>query len=132
MNDDQDELRTASQNDKFWPGLRDISRQVMWPQFEGDGQIKIARMDETSWKCVITAGLKQQQRMAQGIEGGWVMLGESTSKMKKRRFCELLTLMKHFGDSKQVMWSDPKWLAEVAAAEAWLREQDERQTRKAA
>ena len=117
-----DEPRTLSQNDKLWPGLRDISRQVQWPV---DGALQTLDTDE--WKQILTAGLTKTQRVAAGIEGGWVMLGRSTSKMRKREFCELLSLMQHFGDSRQVQWTNPKWLAEVAAAEQWLSEQRERE-----
>ena len=115
-----EEPRTESQNDKLWPGLRDIARQLMWPV---DGSMQ--RLNEYDWKNIISAGL-EKQRMAAGIEGGWVMLGSSTSRMSKRKFCELLTLVQHFGDSKQVRWTNAKWLAEVAAAEEWLAEEREK------
>lgn len=125
-----DETRSAAQNRKMWAGLHDIASQVAWPQFEADGQIRVGRMDAESWKCVLTAGLSKSQRMAQGIDGGWVMLGQSTSKMQKRRFAELLDLAQHFGDSKGVNWSDPEWLAMVAEHRVWLAREEARASRK--
>ena len=45
------------------------------------------------------------QRVAQGIEGGWVMLGQRTSKMTEAEMSELITLAHAFGDQRGVQWS---------------------------
>jgi hypothetical protein len=59
------------------------------------------------WKVIISAGLKRHQRIAKGIEGGFVMLGESTSKMKMKDFADMIELMFAFGAQHGIAWSDP-------------------------
>lgn len=94
------ETRSLEQNALMWSCLTDLSRQVDWPV---DGRLqKIAPED---WKHILSAGTKQAQRVAQGIEGGFVMLGQSTSKMTKGEMVELIELAHHFGDSRGVVWS---------------------------
>lgn len=99
------DTRTVDQNRKLWAMLRDVSRQVEWVV---NGQKTL--MSEWDWKDVFTASLKQQQRVAQGIDGGWVMLGCHTHNMKKAEMAELIELMLAFGANRepQVVWSDPE------------------------
>lgn len=87
--------RTLAQNAGLWAALRDISQQVEW---HGE------RMDETSWKHVLTAAL-YGQRTVPGIDGRLVVLGQSTSRMGKREFGDLLDLIGAFGADNQVQWS---------------------------
>jgi hypothetical protein len=93
------EKRNAQMNALLWARLTDISRQVEWY-----GQ----KLSPEDWKHVMTAGLKKQ-RAVPGIEGGFVVLGLSTSKMKKAEFSELLDLIQYFGDSQGVKWSDNRY-----------------------
>lgn len=93
--------RTLDQNSKLWPMLADISRQVMWPV---DGELQL--IPEEDWKDIFTAALRKHQRMAKGVDGGIVMLGSRTSKMKKPEFSDLITLIYAFGDDKGVQWSE--------------------------
>lgn len=104
-----DEIRSLLQNAKMWPMLGDIARQLDWA-VQMDGRLVVRKLDATSWKHILTAGLEKQQTLAQGIDGGWVLLGQSTSEMSVKKFCMLLDLIKFFGDSKQVRWSAPKKL----------------------
>jgi hypothetical protein len=99
--------------------LSDLSRQVPWPIFF-EGRCDVVKLDADSWKAIMTAGLAKSQRMAQGIEGGYVLLGESTRKMGKKKMAMLIDLIKMFGDSKQVRWTDPK---EAALMEQYARDQ---------
>ncbi|EME1833560.1 recombination protein NinB [Cronobacter sakazakii] len=46
------------------------------------------------------------QRSAPGINGGFVVLGQSTSKMKVSEFSELLELIYAFGAERGVQWSE--------------------------
>jgi len=87
--------RTLDQNAKLWPMLTDISRQVDWY-----GQ----RLTPDEWKHVFTAALRKQKTVP-GIDGGFVVLGLSTSKMDKGLFSELIELMYAFGDEREVKWS---------------------------
>ena len=93
--------RTASQNSKLWPMLGDIAQQVVWPV---NGRIGLISKED--WKDILSAELKHEQRIAQGISGGFVMLGLRTSKMKKREFADLIEVIYAFGSSHGVVWSE--------------------------
>ncbi|GGO89112.1 hypothetical protein GCM10011348_46100 [Marinobacterium nitratireducens] len=88
--------RSLSQNAKMWPMLTDLSNQVEW---YGE------KLSPEDWKHVMTAGLVKQ-RAVPGIEGGFVVLGVSTSKMKKETFSQLIELMYAFGAEQGVKWSE--------------------------
>lgn len=96
-------LRNIEQNKKLWAMLHDVSKQVKW-SVNGS----IGYLDEADWKDIFTAGLTKHQRVAQGIEGGWVMLGQRTSKMRKSQMAELIEYMYAFGANQEppVVWSD--------------------------
>jgi hypothetical protein len=80
--------RSLDQNAALWAVLTDISNQVVW-----HGQ----KLTPEDWKHILTAGLKREQRIAPGISGGFVVLGQSTSKMTKSEFSELLEFCYAFG-----------------------------------
>lgn len=89
--------RTVDQNRLLWAVLTDVSRQVEW-----HGQ----RLTKENWKDVFTAALKRQQ-VVPGIDGGFVVLGTSTSRMSKQEFSELIELIYAFGAEHGVEWSEP-------------------------
>ena len=95
--------RSTDQNSRLWAMLSDVSRQVQWPV---DG--KLQRLTPEEWKDVFTAGLRKSQRVTQGIEGGFVMLGHSTSRMSVGEMCELQELIAAFGAEHDVVWREPK------------------------
>jgi hypothetical protein len=90
------EKRTLGQNAKMWAILEDVSKQVIW---YGE------KLSSEDWKNIFTAALFNQKTVP-GIEGGFVLLGTSTSKMKKRPFSELIELIHAFGADKNVKWSE--------------------------
>ena len=96
-----DERRTLPQNARLWAMLHDVATQVQWSV---NGYLTY--MDPADWKDVFTSGLTKHQRVAQGIEGGWVLLGERTSRMSKAQMSELITLMEAFGAEHGVRWTD--------------------------
>lgn len=98
----RDRRRSKDQNKKLWPMLTDVSRQV---QLCINGEMVWAQPED--WKEVFTACLKREQRMAQGIDGGLVILGARTSRMRKAEFCELIELIYAFGAERGVKWSEP-------------------------
>lgn len=104
----QEPTRTLEQNARLWATLRDISEQVVWY-----GQ----KMDSESWKHVFTAALKKQQTVP-GIDGGFVVLGQSTSKMKVGEMRDLIELMNAFGAERGVNWSEDSQLA-IEWAQRW-------------
>lgn len=92
----QEQTRSLSQNAKLWACLNDISEHVVWY-----GQ----KLSTEDWKNILTAGLKGQ-RSAPGINGGFVILGQSTSRMTVGEMSELIELMSAFGTEQGVSWSD--------------------------
>ncbi len=92
------EKRSDAQNRRLWAMLADISAQVDW-----HGQ-KLASED---WKHIFTASLKQQ-RAVPGLDGGFVVLGQSTSKMTKAEMAELQELMEAFGAQQGVRFRAPE------------------------
>ncbi len=91
--------RTLEQNSKLWAVLSDISRQVEW---HVDGKMQL--LDPEDWKEILTAGLRKTQRVAAGIEGGFVMLGQRTSKMRIGEMVELIEFALWFGTENGVNW----------------------------
>lgn len=89
------ETRSTEQNRLMWAMLTDIARQVDWY-----GQ----RLDADDWKDVLTAALKKE-RVVPGINGGFVVLGQRTSKMTRAEMSELIDLMGAFGAQRGVQWS---------------------------
>lgn len=90
------EVRSSEQNRRLWAMLGDISEQVIW---HGE------KLTPEEWKHVFSAGLKKQRAVA-GIDGGFVVLGQSTSKMSKAEMSELQTLMEAFGAEREVKFKE--------------------------
>jgi len=88
--------RSLDQNRKLWPMLTDISRQVEWY-----GQ----KLSPEDWKHMLTASLTKQ-RAVPGIDGGFVILGLSTSRMNKELFSQLIEVIYAFGAEQGVRWSE--------------------------
>jgi hypothetical protein len=89
------EQRSLDQNRRLWAMLTDVSNQVIWY-----GQTLTAE----EWKHVFTAA-QTKQRVVPGIEGGFVALGQSTSKMTKAEMSELQTLIEAFGAQQGVKFT---------------------------
>ena len=81
--------------------LTDVSNQVIWY-----GQTLTAE----EWKHVFTAAFTKQ-RVVPGIEGGFVALGQSTSKMTKAEMAELQTLIEAFGAQQNVKFTAQEYEA---------------------
>lgn len=90
----QKETRSLEQNARLWAMLTDVSEQVDWY-----GQ----KLSPEDWKHIFTAALKKT-RAVPGIDGGVVVLGQSTSKMTKAEMSELQTLMEAFGAERGVVF----------------------------
>jgi hypothetical protein len=87
--------RSLEQNARLWAMLTDISKQVDWYG---------RKLTPDDWKHVFSAALKKQE-VVPGIDGGFVVLGTSTSKMTKSEMCDLQTLMEAFGAEREVRFS---------------------------
>lgn len=93
----QEATRSLDQNSKLWPMLGDIAAQVEWYG---------RKLTADDWKNVFTASLKKMD-VVPNLEGtGFVALGQSTSKMGKREFADLITLIYAFGNERGVIWSE--------------------------
>lgn len=86
------ETRSLEQNARLWAMLTDISEQVEW---YGN------RLTPEEWKDVFSASLKRA-KVVPGIDGGFVVCGQSTSKMTKAEMTELQDLMEAFGAERNV------------------------------
>jgi hypothetical protein len=80
--------RNLSQNAAMWALLTEFSEQLAWP-VNGTP----TRLEPEDWKAILTAAFRREVRVAEGINGGQVMLGASTSRMTKREFSEFLEFM---------------------------------------
>lgn len=103
--DDLDRKRTVSQNSKMWPMLTDFSKQLKWPHTR-NGEWVIDLMPPMSWKAVMTAAFEQEMAMAQGWNGGTVMVGASTSNYGVRRMADFITWLYAAGTERDVKWSE--------------------------
>jgi hypothetical protein len=86
--------RSLDQNAKLWACLSDLASQVVW-----HGQ----RLEASEWKDVMTAALKRQ-KVVPSLEGGFVVLGSSTSRMGKAELSELIDLIHAFGAQHDVVF----------------------------
>jgi len=78
--------RSTQQNALLWALLTEVSRRVEW-----DGR----HLSPEDWKTLFSALLRQQD-VVDGIDGGLVVLGLSTSKLTKREFGDLLDMILAF------------------------------------
>lgn len=89
------ETRSLEQNARLWAMLTDISKQVEWYGH---------RLTPDEWKDVFSASLKRT-KVVPGLDGGFVVCGQSTSKMTIAEMCELQELMEAFGAQKGVRFT---------------------------
>lgn len=87
------ETRSSEQNKRLWAMLTDISKQLEWY-----GQ----KLTPDDWKDMMTAALKKE-RVVPGINGGFVVLGQRTSKMTKAEMCELQEMIEAFAAERGVL-----------------------------
>lgn len=81
--------RTLEQNAAQWPILAEFARQLQWPVNGAP-----VYMTPEEWKDVLTAAFRQETvRLAAGIDGGVVMLGQRTSRFTKREFSDWLEFL---------------------------------------
>jgi len=92
------EKRSDAQNRRLWAMLADISAQVDWYGH---------KLTADEWKDVFSASLKRT-KVVPGLDGGFVVCGQSTSKMTKAEMCELQELMEAFGADKGVRFRAPE------------------------
>jgi hypothetical protein len=91
------ERRNLEQNARLWAMLADVSKQVNWFN---------QALSAEDWKHIFSAAVLNQ-RTVPGIDGGIVVLGQSTSSMTKKQFSDLIECIFAFGADNGVRWTDP-------------------------
>ena len=91
----REETRSLAQNARLWAMLTDISKQVDWY-----GQ----KLTPDEWKDVFSASIKRT-KVVPGLDGGFVVCGQSTSKMTIAEMCEMQELMEAFGAQRGVRFT---------------------------
>lgn len=85
----QEPTRSLDQNAAQWPILQAFADQLQWP-ING----KLCWISKEDWKDILTAAFKAETvRLAMGLDGGMVMLGQRTSKMGKKEFSDWLEFL---------------------------------------
>lgn len=93
------DTRTAEQNAKMQPMLRDIARQVPWHGLMLSGD---------DWKLILMDALNKEMRIVPNVDGdGFINLGRSSSRLSKSEFSDLIEMIYLFGAKNGVKWSDP-------------------------
>lgn len=78
--------RTLEQNALMWTMLQCFSEQLMWPV---NGEMQYLCKEE--WKDILSAAFHHETvRLAQGLDGGNVMLGLQTRKLGVKEFSEFI------------------------------------------
>ena len=101
--------RTLDQNAALWPILEAFAKQLQWPV---NGQMTELTADE--WKTILSAAFSREYiRVAQGLDGGMVLLGLRTSKMGKARFSEFLEFLHAIASERGVTVYDDHSLVDL-------------------
>lgn len=83
------ETRSEAQNRLMWPILTAFSKQLLWPV---NGRME--KMEPEEWKDVLTAAFRGEGvRLAMGLSGGVVMLGQRTSRFSKADFSQWIEFL---------------------------------------
>lgn len=91
--------RTLEQNGAQWPILQAFSEQLRWPV---NGQL--VQLTDEEWKDILTAAFHQETaRLAMGLNGGVVMLGQRTRQYGKKKFSEWLEFLHAVATERGVM-----------------------------
>lgn len=85
----QEPNRTLEQNSAQWPILQEIADLKPWPV---NGQMRHLQPEE--WKDILTAAFKKETaQVAQGWDGGIVLLGHRTREFGKREFSDWIEFL---------------------------------------
>lgn len=98
MGEVREATRTGAQNDRLWASLTDISAQC---RYHG------VKLDPADWKTVFMAALNKEMRIVPNLDGtGFVNLGQSSSKLTKGEFSDLLEIIYAYGAREGVTFHD--------------------------
>ena len=81
--------RTLDQNATQWPILEAFAKQAQWPV---NGRMEWITAED--WKDILTCAFRNEHpRVAAGLNGGMVLLGQRTSKFSKREFSDWIEFL---------------------------------------
>jgi len=81
--------RTLAHNAVQWPILNAFSEQLVWPV--NGAMVKLSGEE---WKHILTAAYRQETaRIAQGLDGGMVMLGHKTREFKAAEWSDWMAFL---------------------------------------
>lgn len=102
---EDEDKRTEAQNRKMWPMLSEIAKQVSWPPYPQNG----IQLSADDWKHIMLDALGHEIRIIPNANlTGFVNLGRSSSRLKKREFIDLIELIYAFGAKHSVKFKEPK------------------------
>ena len=93
------ETRSTAQNRAMWAALADVAAQVEWYG---------KKLTSDDWKNIFSASLRKQ-RTERGIDGEWVVMGQSTRAFTKAEMSDMLELIHAFGAERGVRFSAPEY-----------------------
>lgn len=81
--------RSLDQNAAQWPILDAFAKQLQWPI---NGAMTAITAED--WKDILTCAFRNESpRVAAGLNGGMVLLGQRTSKFSKKEFSEWMEFL---------------------------------------
>lgn len=90
--------RTLAHNAVQWPILNAFSDQLQWPV---NGAM--CKLTGEEWKDILTAAYRQETgRIAQGLDGGMVMLGHKTREFKAAEWSDWLEFLNSVAADRDV------------------------------
>lgn len=95
--------RSLEQNAAQWPILQAFADQLEWPV---NG--KMTKLTPEEFKHILSAAFfKETARLAQGLNGEVVMLGQKTSRFSKKQFSEWIDFLKWVAAERGVNLETP-------------------------
>ncbi len=91
--------RSLDANAAMWPILEAFAQQLDWP-ING----VMSKITADDWKDILTCAFRNEQpRVAMGLSGGMVLLGQRTSKFSKRDFSDWLEFLHAIANERGVV-----------------------------
>ena len=91
--------RSLDANAAMWPILEAFAAQLQWPI---NGAMTTITAED--WKDILTCAFRNESpRVAAGINGGMVLLGQRTSKFSKKEFSEWMEFLWSVATEKGVV-----------------------------
>lgn len=89
--------RSDVANRRMWAMLHDIAEQHLWYG---------VKLSAEEFKHIFSAGL-HKAKVVPGLDGGFVVLGQSTSNMSQSEISDMMMLMEVFGAEKGIKFKEP-------------------------